>query len=101
MFLAVGLLISASLHAEESYHSNLERDLKRGFKNIVSAPLEIPIGIQKAHESAGYPVVRHVEGVFCGALKTVQRFGSGVWDWIIAWIPGKQEGLPPNPATLF
>ena len=84
-----------------TYFNNMGRDLKRGFINMVSSPLEIPIGIQKAHESAGYPGVRHFEGFLDGSFNTLKRFGSGFWDWVVAWVPSDQEGVPLKPETLF
>jgi putative exosortase-associated protein (TIGR04073 family) len=90
-----------SLPAHAGYWGNMAHDFGRGIVNIVSSPLEIPITIQKYHESSGYPVVRHVTGLFDGTFRMVKRAGSGLWDFVIAIIPGDQEGVPPTPETLF
>jgi hypothetical protein len=29
------------------------------------------------------------------------RFGSGAWDFVAAFLPGHQEGMPVDPETLF
>ena len=90
------------LAGEGTYLGNMKRDFVRGIKNVVSSPLEIPITIQEYHEKAGRPGVRHLAGFFDGAVQSVERAGSGLWDLCFAmWIPGDQEGLPPKPETLF
>lgn len=87
--------------SEGNYFKNLGRDFVRGLKNVISSPLEIPITIQEYHEKPGHPGVRHIAGFFDGAVQCVERAGSGLWDFVVMWIPGDQEGLPPNPETLF
>ena len=89
------------LAGEDTYFGNMKRDLGRGFRNVVSSPLEIPITIQEYHEKAGWPIVRHLVGLADGTVQWIERAGSGVWDLVAAFIPGGQEGLPPKPETLF
>ncbi len=103
IFLWMVILITPIFAENEwgTYFNNMGHDLKRGLINMVSSPLEIPIGIQKAHESAGYPGVRHFEGLLNGSFNTLKRFGSGFWDWVVAWVPSHQEGVPLKPETLF
>ena len=100
IILAALILFPSSVYAG-SYCQNMKHDLSRGFKNILSSPLEIPITIQEYHESAGYPVIRHTIGFFDGTFRMIKRAGSGLWDFVVALIPGDQEGLPLNPETLF
>jgi putative exosortase-associated protein (TIGR04073 family) len=97
----IGLLITTPAFAEDSYLHAMRRDLVRGFKNVLTSPLEIPIAIQEYHESAGKPYVRQMAGFFDGTFQMLTRLGSGVWDIPAAFIPGIQEGLPPTPETLF
>ena len=83
------------------YQSNMQKDLLRGFKNVLGAPLEIPITIQEYHQKAGKPVIRHIAGLIDGTFQGVVRGGSGLWDFIAAFLPGHQEGMPVDPETLF
>ena len=105
--LLLGIVIISSLPARafandfKDYWKAMGHDFWRGFKNVISAPAEIPISIQKAHESAGRPVVRHMRGVIEGISRMVERAGSGLWDFLVGWVPGAQEGVPPKPETLF
>lgn len=92
--------LPAALFAD-SYSQNLKFDLKRGLKNVLTSPLEIPIGIQDYHERAGWPVVRQTAGAFAGAGKMILRLGSGLLDFGAAWLPGMQKGLPPDPEVLL
>ncbi len=92
---------SAALAGEGTYLGNMRRDFVRGFKNVISAPLEIPITLQEYHEKAGRPFVRHIAGFFDGTVQCVERAASGLWDFLAMWLPGDQEGLPPKPETLF
>ena len=98
LFLAGG---PSALAGEATYFGNMRRDFVRGLKNVISSPLEIPITIQEYHEKAGYPLVRHTAGFFDGFVQFAERLGSGLWDFVSMLIPGDQEGLPPNPETLF
>ena len=90
-----------ALAGEGAYGGNMRRDFVRGLKNVISSPLEIPITIQEYHEKAGRPLVRHIAGFFDGAVQCVERAASGLWDFVVMWLPGDQEGLPPKPETLF
>lgn len=87
--------------ASGDYQENMKHDLVRGFKNFFGAPLEIPITIQKYHEGSGRPVIRHVAGLLDGVFRTVVRFGSGAWDFIAAFLPDHQQGMPVDPEVLF
>ena len=102
LWLAIfGLSIFPAM-AHAGYWADMKRDWVRGFKNIVSFPLEIPITIQEYHEAAGYPVVRHLAGFADGFFQAIARLGSGIWDILPASIlPGIQEGVPVQPETLF
>lgn len=84
-----------------TYLENMKGTLLRGVKNVLGSPLEIPITIQEYHEGAGRPVIRHMAGAIDGLFRMVVRAGSGAWDFIAALIPGHQEGMPPDPETLF
>ena len=83
------------------YLHQMQSTLVRGVKNILGAPLEIPITIQEYHEGSGRPVIRHAAGLIDGLFQGVVRLGSGAWDMVAALIPGHQEGLPVDPETLF
>ncbi len=83
------------------YQSNMKRDLVRGFKNVIGSPLEVPITIQEYHGKAGRPVIRHMAGLIDGLFQGVVRLGSGAWDFVAAFLPGHQEGMPVDPETLF
>ncbi|MCM8776365.1 MAG: hypothetical protein NC930_08490 [Candidatus Omnitrophica bacterium] len=86
---------------KNAYLDNMKNDFVRGFKNVVGAPLEIPITIQDYHKKEGRPVIRHIAGLIDGVFQGVVRFGSGAWDFIAAVIPDHQEGMPVDPETLF
>lgn len=85
----------------DDYQANMKHDLLRGFKNVIGSPLEIPITIQEYHGKEGRPVIRHVAGLIDGTFQGVVRFGSGAWDFVAAFLPGHQEGMPVDPETLF
>jgi len=98
-FMALGPIF---LYAEEGgYFKNLQHDYKRGMVNILTSPAEIPITIQEYHEGAGRPLIRHLAGAVDGAFRMFTRAASGAWDLVFGWIPGDQEGFPPDPETLF
>jgi hypothetical protein len=84
-----------------SYSQQLQYGLKRGVKNILTSPLEIPLGFQEYHERSGWPFVRQGIGFIAGTGKMILRLGSGIVDLGAAWIPAWQKGLPPNPEELF
>lgn len=83
------------------YVENMKHDLVRGAKNVIGAPLEIPITIQEYHEKSGRPVIRHIFGLVDGTFRTLVRFGSGAWDFAAAFLPDHQAGMPVDPETLF
>lgn len=99
--LAGVLSVCGSARAEDNYFKNMGRDLGRGTVNMLSSPLEIPITIGEYHDGPGYPVVRHVAGLSDGVVQFIERFGSGFWDYLVAFVPGAQDGLPPDPPMLF
>ena len=92
---------AASSGGGSDYQANMQHDLLRGLKNVLGAPLEIPITIQEYHKKEGRPVIRHIAGLIDGAFQGVVRFGSGAWDLVAAFLPGHQEGMPVDPETLF
>lgn len=95
-------IFPAAAYADSAYVSNMKHNLGRGFKNILTSPLEIPITMQEYHESAGKPYLRQMVGFLDGTFQMLTRAGSGVWDIVIAsWIPGAQEGFQQNPEILF
>ena len=83
------------------YQDNMQSNFVRGFKNVISGWMEIPITIQEYHNGEGRPVIRHISGVFDGLFQTLVRTGSGAWDFIAAFIPDNQAGMPVDPETLF
>ena len=93
--------IDAGTAEGESFKIRMRQSLKRGILNMASAPLEIPRAVQESHERAGYPVVRHTVGLFEGAFRTVHRFGSGLWDFLAAFLPGRQKAIAIEPEVLF
>ncbi|HXV27702.1 MAG TPA: hypothetical protein VD913_01920 [bacterium] len=93
--------VFAESRTTDSFQENMERDFVRGFKNVLGAPLEIPITMQEYHESAGPTGFRHIAGFVDGSFQMITRAGSGIWDFIAAFLPGFQEGYPVSPETLF
>ena len=86
----------------EGYFSNMGRDLVRGVKNVISSPVEIPYTMDRYGEDhRGSNSFWPIAGFFHGAFNMVTRCGSGIWDLGFAFIPGQQEGLPPDPETFF
>lgn len=83
------------------YFSNFGHDLVRGTRNILGAPLEIPRAVDSADKTDESPTVRAYKGFSEGAFNSIRRFGAGLWDWLIAPIPGQQEGLTLHPDTLL
>ncbi len=99
----LGLLVLGLAHPvfAGEYTRAMTHDLNRSVKNLVAAPVEIPVTIQKYHEQAGPPVFRQMAGFVDGFFRTITRFGSGAWDAFAAFTPGMQEGFPPEPETFF
>lgn len=94
-------LTAQPLWAGDEYQGKLERGLARGLKNIIGAPLEIPLTIQRYHEGEGRPVIRHTAGFVDGTFRMIARFVNGVMDTLMVTSPGEQDGLPMEPETLF
>lgn len=87
---------------QPGYFKNMGKDWARGFTNIISSPLEIPITIARYHkEDKSAPGVRHIAGFFDGIIRTVARAGSGLWDLAMGFVPGDQDGASVKPETLF
>jgi putative exosortase-associated protein (TIGR04073 family) len=84
-----------------TYTDTLKKDFGRGGKNLLTAPLEIPIAVQDAHERSGWPVARQTLGLFEGVFKTVNRANAGFWEIVTALLPGPQGKIPIQPETLF
>jgi len=102
LFLCLGLIfVASSAFAGAEYQGNLETGLSRGIRNIIGAPLEIPVTIHKYHLGEGRPVIRHTAGFFDGTVRMVAREVNGIVDTLFVFLPGEQEGLPLEPATLF
>ena len=100
--LILGLLVLApQAFAGVEYQGKLEHGLTRGLKNIVSAPLEIPVTIANYNAGPGRPVIRHIAGFFDGVFRTVAREFNGLWDTVNVFLPGEQDGYPMTPETLF
>ncbi len=102
ILLCLLLLASPAFAAEgDSYGKNFVRAWKRGFTNVLTAPLEIPVTIQEYHEKAGRPVIRHTAGFVDGTCQMIERAASGLVDVFAAFLPGMQDGIPVKPETLF
>jgi len=93
---------ATNTRTQPGYFANMANDWRRGITNIVSSPLEIPITVMNYHrEDKNPPVIKHAAGFFDGIIRTVARCGSGIWDIVVSFIPGDQEGAPVKPETLF
>src|ERR1043165_6555743 len=99
-FVLFNLTLSDDARAS-TYTQQLQHNLKRGVKNILTSPLEIAVGFQEYHEKAGWPFVRQGIGLLAGTGKMVLRLGSGIVDLGAAWIPHLQQGLLVKPEVLF
>lgn len=105
-FLTTFLVILACFSAGKmlqagTYTDTLKKDFGRGAKNLLTAPLEIPVAVQEAHERSGWPVVRQTFGIFEGVIKTVNRANAGLWEMVTGLLPGPQGKIPIQPETLF
>jgi len=87
--------------AGAEYQGNLETGLSRGVRNILGAPLEIPVTIRNYHRGEGRPVIRHTAGLVDGTFRMVSREVNGLMDTLLVLVPGEQDGIPMNPETLF
>lgn len=93
---------ATNTRTQPGYFKNMSERWARGFTNIVSSPLEIPITIAKYHkEDKGVAGVRHAAGLADGIVRTLTRATAGVWDLVISFVPGDQDGAIVKPATLF
>lgn len=93
---------ATNTRTQPGYFKGMAHSWSRGFTNIVSSPLEIPVTITKYHrEDPNPPVIKHAAGLVDGIVRTVARCGSGMWDLAVGLIPGNQEGAPVKPETLF
>jgi hypothetical protein len=102
LFLGAGLALTAQCaFAGAEYQGKLEAGLSRGVRNIIGAPLEIPVTIHKYHEGDGRPVIRETAGLVDGTFRMVSREVSGLMDTLLVLLPGEQDGIPLNPETLF
>ncbi|MBU3759307.1 MAG: hypothetical protein FGM27_05185 [Candidatus Omnitrophica bacterium] len=81
--------------------SRMGSELKRGLTDVITSPLEIPLGIQSYHEKPGFSGVRHSAGFVEGTARFLERFGSGVLRIAFAPMPGQREILPSGPKPLF
>ena len=67
-----------------SYAHNMGTKLKRGFVNIITAPIEIPKQTsqywKKGTEKSKHPCIWLFPGFIKGVVNTVGRLGSGLWD---------------------
>ncbi len=94
-------LFAQAAGTTDNFQDNMEQVFARGFKNVLGAPLEIPVTLQEYHEQHGPTGIRHMAGFFDGTFQMISRAGSGMWDFVAACIPGYQEGIPVTPETLF
>lgn len=102
LFLGAGMLICIQVAcAGAEYQGKLNSGLSRGVRNILGAPLEIPVTIHKYHNGEGRPVVRETAGLFDGAVRMVAREVNGIMDTLLVLLPGEQDGIPLDPETLF
>ena len=95
------LLAGASEARAESYFKDMMQAFARGGKNLAGAPLEIPLTIREYRDKEQTPIFTYYQGFMDGSLQALNRFVSGGWDIFAAFIPGLQEGIPPEPVTLF
>ena len=101
LILAAALWITPAGFAGVEYQAKLEQGLTRGLKNMVSAPLEIPLTVAHHDAGQGRPVIRHMAGLVDGFFRTFERAANGVFDTILVFVPGEQDGYPMSPETLF
>jgi hypothetical protein len=103
------VILTASAFAAESsaptYSDNFKYDVVRGSTNIVAAPYEIYTTTKEHHLNKGPEqnkgITRGIAGFVDGTFRMITRTGSGIWDHVIAAIPGAQEGYPVEPELLY
>lgn len=83
-----------------TYFENMLTAHKRGITNIVTGIAEIPMAIQDAH-GEGVVGLNYLQAAVVGIGKAAVRILSGLWDVPAGFIPGLQQGMPPDPETLF
>ena len=98
-FLLLVMVVAQSAFAG-TYFGNMLTAHKRGVTNIVTGIAEIPMAIQDAH-GEGVVGLNYLQAAVVGTGKAVVRILSGIWDVPAGFIPGLQQGLPPDPETLF
>ncbi len=89
------------LWAGDGYFAKNRSTFARGFKNIVGAPLEIPVTMGHYSRGDGRPVIREMAGFFDGVFRMVSREVNGLFDAVMSFVPGEQDGYPVQPETLF
>ena len=78
-------LPSKKISSDTTSHSkNPIQKLKRGFVNVVTAPIEIAKGVDEGWKSSAENSKPTSKGIFTGFFKgivhTAGRMGSGIWD---------------------
>lgn len=90
---------------EAAYPANFKYDVVRGSTNIVAAPYEVYTTTREHHLNNGPEqnkgITRDIAGFVDGTFRMITRVGSGIWDHVIAAIPGAQEGYPVDPELLY
>ncbi len=97
----LALACPTGVYAGTEYQGKLEGGLTRGLKNIAGAPLEIPFTMARYSAGPGRPVIRETAGFFDGLFRMGARAVNGLFDTLLVFIPGEQEGWPMQPETLF
>ena len=95
------VLMTHAVFAGAEYQGKLETGLSRGVRNILGAPLEIPVTIHQYNAGEGRPVIRETTGFFDGTFRMVTREVNGLIDTLLVLVPGEQDGIPLDPETLF
>ena len=85
----------------DDFQDNMQRNFVRGLKNIVSAPFEIPYRVHEHYKGEQRPVFRDIAGFVDGTFQMISRLGSGLFDLVVAFVPGDQAGYPVEPETFF
>ncbi len=99
--LSMTLYAPQSVHAEETYFERLPQTFVRGIRNVLTSPLEIPYRVGEHHNSSQRPMFREMAGFVHGLFGFATRISSGAWDMGMAFLPGFQEGIPPDPETIY
>jgi len=74
--------------------------LIRGISNVGVAVSEIPV---HAYEGTvdGMPVIGTIQGISEGAIWTLERAMSGVWDVATFWVPEHHGIVPTHNAEIM